>query len=301
MKVLVTGASGYIGSHLCKRLSEMEWQWAALARRGASSNHRIPRAGHIFECDPGTEATYIDKFRPQVVVHCATLFIAQHCASQIPALVESNIGFGLRVLNALDTKSTAFINLGSGWQNSDSHGQMTAPRSLYAATKQVFEDLAKYYCSSRRLGFLTLKLTDTYGPLDWRGKIVSKLITRAVRREMAPLPMSGGAQRMNLLHVDDVVAGIVRGIDAAIDLRDTGQFLSRTLLPRATISPRELVSVLRAVRPDLPFEVEFGALQDRPMDAGPSISGVVLEEWSPQIELPEGLRLAIRAEEIKPG
>jgi nucleoside-diphosphate-sugar epimerase len=302
MKVLVTGASGYIGSHLCKRLSDLQCQWAALARRSAPTNQRIPKAGHIFECDPGTEATCIKDFEPQVVVHCATLFVARHCAKQIPALVESNIGFGLRVLDALDSKKTAFVNLGSAWQNSGSLVEMPSPRSLYAATKQAFEDLAKYYCAARRLGFLTLKLADTYGPLDWRGKIVSKLITRAVRRETIPFPMSSGNQNMHLLHIDDVVTGIIRGIDAAASLIDTGQFLSRALRPRETTSPRDLVSVLRAVRPDLPFEVEFGVLPDRPMDTvGPWLGGVVLEEWSPQIELPEGLRQAIRAEEIKSG
>jgi len=300
MKLLVTGASGYIGSRLCEKLSATGWDWAALAKKGSASITRIPPGGCILEFEPGKEAVCIERFAPEVVVHCATFFVAQHAPDQISSLVESNIGFGVRVLDALDAARTAMVNIGTSWQHLGELDETPAPSSLYAATKQAFEDLARYYSTSRNLGIFNLKLADTYGPLDWRNKIIPKLIARAVNKETVPLPMSSGLQKIDLLHVDDAVDGILHSIGIAKQMIGSKQFVSRVLHSNQAISLRELVSTMRAVRPNLPFEVQFGALPDRPVDAfGPWLGGTVLEQWTSRVELPDGLREAIQAAESR--
>ena len=84
-------------------------------------------------------------------------------------------------------------------------GRAYSPVSLYAATKQAFQDILQFYCEVRGLRAVTLELPDTYGPDDKRPKLFS-LLDR-VARSGETLQMSPGEQLLDLLHVDDVVHG----------------------------------------------------------------------------------------------
>jgi nucleoside-diphosphate-sugar epimerase len=101
------------------------------------------------------------------------------------------------------------LNTGTYWQHYN--GANYDPVNLYAATKQAFEDIAKFYAEASGLRFCTLKLCDTHGPDDTRKKIFNLFQSSASNGEI--LEMSAGEQLIDILHVDQVVFAFVKLIN----------------------------------------------------------------------------------------
>jgi nucleoside-diphosphate-sugar epimerase len=141
---------------------------------------------------------------PDIVFHLASLVVGEHSADDVDPLVQSNILFGTQLLEAMALAGVSgIVNTGTYWQHYE--GREYSPVSLYAATKQAFQDILQFYCEARGLCAVTLELSDTYGPGDNRPKLLS-LLDRAARTGET-LQMSPGEQLLDLLHVDDVVHG----------------------------------------------------------------------------------------------
>ena len=87
-------------------------------------------------------------------------------------------------------------------------GTATAASTIYAATKQAFETFIDYYCDVARMQAITLKIFDSYGPEDPRRKLVKVLAEAALNGQT--LEMSGGDQRIDLVHIDDIVDAFLK-------------------------------------------------------------------------------------------
>ena len=130
--------------------------------------------------------------------------VAEHCTDDVDPLVQSNILFGTQLLEAMTvTGVSTIVNTGTTWQHYE--GREYSPVSLYAATKQAFQNILQFYCEVRGLCAMTLELPNTYGPGDRSPKLLS-LMDRAARTGET-LQMSPGEQLLDLLHVDDVAHG----------------------------------------------------------------------------------------------
>lgn len=204
--VLVTGATGFIGLHLTKRLVEDAWDVHVITR--SSSNQRLLKNVSdkikIYEHD-GTIDNMIEIVKssnPSIVMHLASLGIAEHKPNEIHDLIYSNIEFGVQLMEAMVLNGVdKLINTGTYWQHYNH--EVYNPVCLYAATKQAFEDLIKYYIETSTLKVITLKLFDTYGPFDNRKKLFSLLRNASINH--TPLQMSPGEQYLDLVYIDDVV------------------------------------------------------------------------------------------------
>lgn len=205
-RALVTGATGFVGSHLVRHLLRAEWQVHAIVRSTSDdSTLRNPRGVHLHEHSGSMRSmlSILNDAQPDVVFHLASLVLSQHQVDDIDRLMQSNILFGMQLVEAM-TKvgARALVNTGTTWQHYQ--GQSYSPVNLYAATKQAFEDLLQYYVEAKKLCVVTLKLADTYGPDDPRPKIINLLRNSADKGES--LLMSEGLQKVDLVHIDDVVA-----------------------------------------------------------------------------------------------
>lgn len=205
-KAIVTGATGFVGSNLCRYLLKNDWSLFLITRK--SSDYAlltdIVNELKIFEYDGNLKDLmgYFRESKVDVVFHLASFFVAEHSSEQIDKLVESNIRFGLHLLEAMKYSNTKLlINTGTSWQHFNS--QKYNPVDLYAATKQAFESLIKYYSEAEKLRVITLKLFDTYGESDTRKKIINQLNFYAEKGEV--IDLSPGEQMIDLVHIDDVV------------------------------------------------------------------------------------------------
>jgi len=212
--VIVTGATGFVGSHLSRKLVEFGYNVHIISRPSSTYENleSVKRKIDVFEYNQNiTELiNYFKEVEADIVFHLASLFISEHKPDEVDDLINSNIKFGTHVLEAMSKSETYnLINTGTSWQHYKNEDYN--PVNLYAATKQAFEDIIEYYVNALNFNVITLKLFDTYAEDDNRGKLINLL--GKFSKEKKKLKMSPGEQKIDLVHVDDVVDAFISAYD----------------------------------------------------------------------------------------
>ncbi|MFD0892789.1 NAD(P)-dependent oxidoreductase [Luteolibacter ambystomatis] len=284
---IVTGVTGFIGNHLARRLLAEGWKVAAIVR-STSDRSRIPEGCAVWEYDGSTTdmLRVFEMVQPDTVFHLASRIITNHAAGDVESLVASNLLFGMQLLEGMRaTGCKRFVNTGTGWQHFENNDY--DPVCLYAATKQAFEDLLEYYVRVSGVKAVTLKLHDTYGEDDPRGKLITLLLNAA--RNQTPLELSPGEQKIDLVHVRDVAEAYL-----AADrlLRAATEPCHQRYMLRAgsVISIRELAATIGRVTGS-PVNAHWGARPYREREVMlPSDLGEAVPGWKPSVTLEEGIR-----------
>lgn len=212
LKILITGASGFVGSNIVKNLHK-KYNFFALTRQ-KSNVDSIKKYCEIYRYnrDLSELCEFIKAQNFDGVLHLAASCILTYGSNEIKELIESNITLGVEILEALrqfsesskNTNFKFFINTLSMYQfaNAKSYN----PVNLYAATKQGFYDITLSYSQEfPNTIFSHLLLYDTYGAFDTRNKIFNTWAKITKNIESKTLEMSKGDQKIDLSHIDDVV------------------------------------------------------------------------------------------------
>ncbi len=287
--VLVTGATGYIGSHLARRLLAEGFDVHIVTRPSSSLNLLLNEINDItvHQHNGSTEELIriLGEVKPQIVFHLASLFVVNHTVENLKHLIDSNILFSTQLVEAMLKVGVKYlINTGTSWQNF-SNGDYD-PVNLYAATKQAFEDVLRYYEVSSDLRSITLRLSDTYGPDDPRPKLVNLLKLAISTGE--PLEMSPGYQKIDLIYIDDVVeCFIVASKQIAKNNQNIkGVYWVKSVSP---ISIREFVNIFSRVSGKSP-NVKWAAKPYRCREVMSPYSGSALPGWVQRVSLVDGLK-----------
>lgn len=281
---LVTGASGFIGKHLTRRLIQLGWRVHLVTR----SNSQLPNyleftqaTNHCYSGQTSEMHSILAAAKPNVVFHLASHFLAEHKSqSDAEKLIASNITFAAALLEAMkETGVRHFINTGTVWQHYQ--GDNYEPVNFYAATKQAFEDILAYYVSAHDFRACTLKLADTYGPDDDRPKLLNLL--RRSYTENQPLSLSPGQQKVDLVHVDDVVDAYLL---AAKQIQES-DFKGHTMHAVTTGKPITLLALVALCERawGKPLPIEFGARPYRAREVMQPWQGIPLPQWKPEKNL----------------
>lgn len=208
MNILVTGATGFIGTNLTRELRKQHNLFILGQFEGDPEKLGLP--GIVMTDDIQNLASFIKENQIEGIIHLASLYLTVHTPEQVKDLISSNVYFGTAVLEAASLAGTVkwFLNTGSIWQNYNTKGMEYNPVNLYAATKQAFIDMAKYYSDVFGIRFCTLKLCDTYGPNDTRRKIFKLFKDYSESGDV--LAMSPGEQKIDLIYITDIIAGFTR-------------------------------------------------------------------------------------------
>lgn len=287
---LVTGATGFVGKHLVKQLLTDRWEVHVLVRstsKVAALDHFLcsPICYHRYEGEGNQVVGIVNRVKPNVVFHLASLFLTQHEFDDIAGLVQSNIAFGAQLLEAMvHNKVYNMVNAGTSWQhyNNDAYN----PVNLYAATKHAFESIQRYYQEARGLKVITLKLFDTYGPDDLRPKIFNLLRQASVTQEM--LAMTPGGQYIDLVYIDDVVDAFVLAAQYVQEGRNLGDYAVTSGQP---IRLRELARKYEEITGRV-MDITWGGRPYREREVMmPWNRGAILPGWQAKIRLDQGITL----------
>jgi nucleoside-diphosphate-sugar epimerase len=286
-RALVTGASGFVGAALVRRLLADGWEVHLLLRESSSADGLPPQA-QLHRHD-GSTLQLIDIMReaaPQVVFHLASLFLAVHKPEDIDRLINSNLLFSTQLVEAMAACDVRqLVNTGTSWEHYED--QAYNPVCLYAATKAAFSALLRYYVEVHQLRVVTLKLFDTYGAGDTRPKVLNLL--KRIANEGTSLGMSPGEQLVDLVYIDDVMDAFML---ACAQLATQPAAMEEYGVSSGQPVPLKEIAALYAQVSGKPLNIEWGGRPYRerevmvPWHSYRSVPG-----WQPKVGLAQGLAL----------
>ena len=286
---LLTGATGFVGGRLAHHLISEGWVVEAIIR-STSNIASLPSAleserVHIYDGTTDSVVSIMERARPDVVFHLASLVISEHRSRDVEPLIQSNVLFGVQLLEAMSlTGSSCLVNTGTSWQH---YGCSTySPVNLYAATKQAFESLLQYYVEARAIRAVSLKLFDTYGPNDPRPKLLNLLRTATTSK--VPLAMTPGRQKIDLVHVSDVARAYCMAAERLLH-EESATHEEFAVSSGQPISLRHLVAKLAELW-GRTMLIEWGGRAYREREVMEPWSGPTLPGWRPLINLTDGMK-----------
>ena len=216
MRCLVTGATGFIGSHLTQLLLNKGCEVAFLLRP-ADDLWRIQEylpSLQVFEADlleVKNVSAQIRNFQPQIVVHAGWYGVDKDQRNHFDQ-INYNLYGSLNLLSeCLESGCQYFIGLGSqaeyGQTDKTLEEEMPAqPSTMYGVVKLCTGLLAQRMCASAGVPFSWLRLTAAYGPKDQPNNLIPYVISSLLQQKEPAL--THGNQKWDYLYIDDLINAI---------------------------------------------------------------------------------------------
>ena len=208
--VLVTGGTGFIGSHVIKNILKNGYD-VILIKRSSSNTWRIDDIKNkikSFDIDNYDLSEIFEENSINTILHLSTYYKKFHTFRDLNPMITSNITFPVKLLElAKKYEVESFINTGTFFEYSYKKLPITEnsgenPSNFYAMSKIAFENILKSYSKKYDMNIATLKLFSPYGPYDNEEKIVPIIINSALKKEKVKL--SHGLQKLDFIYVKDI-------------------------------------------------------------------------------------------------
>jgi len=196
MNILLTGATGFLGSHLLESFISKGFE-VTILKRSTSKTFRINsllKKVEFYDIDTLSNLDIVFfKHKFDVIVHTACSY--GRGGESIVEMVNSNLIFGLNLMElGIKNNVQTFINTDS-----------LLPRDInnYSLSKAQLSDWLKQYAN--KIQFINLKVEHMYGPKDDTKKFLPWLINRMIKNT-GEIELTSGVQKRDFIYIDDVVA-----------------------------------------------------------------------------------------------
>ena len=296
MRVVVTGATGFLGRVLCRKLLEHGHDLLGLSRTGNPGNNSHSKAityvpYNMGECLP---KDVID-FSPEVLVHLAWNGIPDFSEQKCVENVESQ----LRFLKETEKLSKLKKIIGAGTcreygakQGACLEGERFSPDSYFSWAKQSLGDYFALSCRRREICFVWFRIYYVYGP----GQRAESLIPMLIKTFKANRPpeINNPVAVNDYIYVDDVVSAFIKATE---DENCHGIF---NLGSGKTTSIVEIAGLVeRVIRNSDNFSSQLVKKASKTKSGLGMWADVSLSErqlgWSPMVSLADGIKLTCRS------
>lgn len=282
-RVLLTGATGFIGSHLARRLRALGAQVHVVSRRPPEDG-RLWHAADLAD----TEATnrLVRSTCPDVVYHLASAVTGVRDVKAVLPTLSGNLAGAVNLMTAVTGTGAKVVLAGSV---EEPRAGDTVPQSPYAAAKWAATGYARMFHELWNVPVSVLRVAMVYGPAQPDTTKLLPYVIRSLLRYEPPL-LSSGRRQVDWVYVDDVV-------DAFISAGETDGAAGRVLDIGSGVltSIRDIIMRVAGIVGS-PVRPRFGALSDRPLDrelmAEPELADRLLG-WRATTGLDTGLRRTV--------
>ena len=204
--ILLTGATGFIGSNILK---EIRLNNKVFIIQRFESKKKIKKTKNIkiitFK-NYNILSNKLKKIKVDTIIHCATHYKKEHIEKDILKFIQSNILLGNIILeNLKKLNAKQFINFSTTWEDFDN--KENNPRNLYAAYKKSFNCLIQYYKKKiPNINFIDLMIVDTFGENDKRQKLINTLRNNYIKKKTSKIISK--RLYLNLINVEDIVNAV---------------------------------------------------------------------------------------------
>ena len=233
MKILITGAAGFIGSHLGERLLDRGDTVIALDNFNDYYDTQCKHANvHQLRnqpccilreadiCDAEAINRIFAEHRPDTVVHLAAYGAVRYSIGRAKLYTNVNIGGSVNLLEAareIGVENFVFASTSSVYGNTkhlpfvetDPCNQPLAP---YPASKRAVELMGYTYHHLHGLNFTALRFFNVYGPRG-RPDMMPSIVTEGIVNRRETVLFDGGQMKRDWTYIDDIVSGIIAALD----------------------------------------------------------------------------------------
>ena len=287
-KILITGGSGFLGSHLCRRFLHHDAEVHAVSRGKRNSDPAGLRWWQGDMADVGSVRRILYQIKPDVIFHLSGLTTAVPDRELVLPMLHSLLVSTVNLLVvAAEIRCRRVVLAGSLNEPQPGHWE-TAPDSPYAAAKWASSAYGRMFFKLYQTPVVTVRVFMTYGPRQDMRKLIPYVTVSLLRGE-APR-ISSGRWEADWIYIDDVIDGFVLAAHAPDVEGSTIDLGSGTL-----VSVRTIVQHLFDLTGSK-IDPLFGALSDRPFEQA-RLADITQAQatlgWKPKTSLREGLERTI--------
>ena len=290
MNLILTGSTGFLGSHLLRRLIRLNHNVVCLKRKISNLwrvDSLLDKADWLNLENIDLKEVLISK-KIDCIIHCAT----NYGRKEIDPLqtIEANLLLPLKLLHASkNTKVFSFINTDTVLDKRISH---------YSLSKGQFVDWLKFY--SEEYIIINLALEHFYGPGDDSTKFSSFIINELIDNKEKDIDLTKGQQKRDFIYIDDVISAFEVLLSKLKKMENS--FHHFEVGTNELVSIKDFVLTVKKFCSNEKTKLKFGSLpyrKDETMETNVDTKALRSLGWTPKFTLKEGLRLTIEKEKRK--
>lgn len=288
--ILLTGATGYLGTNLLKAFLKNEYRVIAVClnkKEQLDFDSCYENNVKKIYLDTDSIESVFDSEKIDIIVHTATVY--GRANEGIEEIIKANVIFPLKILQrAVKNKVSIFVNADS---------MLDKSTSIYAMTKFQFKEWLDFF--SNQIKVVNLTMDQFYGPNERPTKFIAWLIDR-FKNNVSSVDLTAGTQTRDFIYVEDVVSAFVTVVN---NMNFVSQGCNNFEVGTGTLtSVHDMVLKVQNLFDNKNTKLNFGAIPLRTNE----LSGKIVKSselrnlgWSPQYSVDAGLAEIKQMEGIK--
>lgn len=289
-KILITGASGFVGSHLCRKLGDKGAEIHGISRSAQANNSSYLKWWQADLGDIVQVRNLFSTIQPDVVFHLASVVTGRHELKLVLPTFHGNLTSTVNLLTAATEFGGCYrIVLASSLEEPELQEAGAIPYSPYGAAKWASSSYGRMFHALYKTPVAIARLFMIYGPAQPDINKLIPYVTLSLLQGKVP-KVTSGKRAIDWVYINDVIEGLVALIQVPNTEGCTVDLGSGEFVPIHDIVSH-LVSLVGSK-----LEPLYGALPDRPPEpirtANTDLAYKILG-WKPKTSLETGLQKTI--------